>query len=125
LALILFHLINLRWRLRTWTLLTACRRAFRRSHANSIQGVRAWFPDEQEGWVCGECKTKRVDAAGNVVMTFVLDGSEKVVEFKATMKDLQANRFATLPPLKNPPQLDGLDDLTQLSNLHEPDGTFL
>jgi myosin-5 len=89
------------------------------------KGVRAWFADEAEGWLCGECKTKRVDAAGNVAMTFVLDDSEKTVEFKANMKDLQANRFSTLPPLKNPPQLDGLDDLTQLSNLHEPDGTAI
>jgi myosin heavy subunit len=31
----------------------------------------------------------------------------------------------TLPPLKNPPMLDGVDDLTQLSYLHEPGGMCL
>jgi hypothetical protein len=30
-----------------------------------------------------------------------------------------------LPPLRNPPILEAIDDLTHLSYLHEPDGMFL
>jgi hypothetical protein len=30
-----------------------------------------------------------------------------------------ASKFADLPPLKNPPMLEGIDDLSNLSYLHE------
>ncbi|OUM67083.1 hypothetical protein PIROE2DRAFT_66016 [Piromyces sp. E2] len=36
------------------------------------------------------------------------------------MKELEKKKYANLPPLRNPPVLEGIDDLTLLSHLHEP-----
>jgi myosin V len=35
------------------------------------------------------------------------------------MEKLLSTKFADLPPLKNPPMLEGIDDLSNLSYLHE------
>lgn len=84
-------------------------------------GTKAWFPDEEQGWVSGTLsKEPQVDEDGHVTLSFVLDdtGAEKTVE--TTMQKLEAPGGADeLPPLRNPPLLEASDDLTSLSHLNE------
>ena len=84
-------------------------------------GTKAWFPDEEHGWVSGTLsKEPEVDESGRITMLFVLDdtGVEKTVE--TTMKKLEApGGTDELPPLRNPPLLEASDDLTSLSHLNE------
>ncbi|KAI9357068.1 P-loop containing nucleoside triphosphate hydrolase protein [Zopfochytrium polystomum] len=83
------------------------------------KGCKAWFADEQEGWIQGTLKDKSVTAA-SVKLTFTIDSRGKDVVFESPMAKLVASKFADLPPLKNPPMLEGIDDLSNLSYLHEP-----
>ncbi|KAJ1548826.1 Myosin type-2 heavy chain 1 [Cladochytrium tenue] len=83
------------------------------------KGTKAWFADEQEGWIQGTLKEKAVSAT-SVKMVFSVDTKGKDIIFEAPMDKLVATKFADLPPLKNPPMLEGIDDLSNLSYLHEP-----
>ncbi|TPX57088.1 hypothetical protein SpCBS45565_g08273 [Spizellomyces sp. 'palustris'] len=83
------------------------------------RGTEAWFPDEQEGWIMGKLVSKSVEG-DNVKMSFHIDANGKDVTYESTLPKLAANKFADLPPLQNPPALDGIDDLAMLSYLHEP-----
>ncbi|KAJ2754207.1 Myosin type-2 heavy chain 1, partial [Coemansia pectinata] len=79
-------------------------------------GTRAYFPDDELAWVQAVLKEKSVGS--NIVrMVFDRDGSE--YRFEATMDEL-VRRSKALPPLCNPPVLEGIDDLTNLSHLNEP-----
>ncbi|EGF77626.1 hypothetical protein BATDEDRAFT_13697 [Batrachochytrium dendrobatidis JAM81] len=84
------------------------------------KGTRAWFPDEDLGWVMGSMTTKTLDAtSGKLAMSFFIEHRKKVT-FESTLQKLETNKFQDLPPLINPPKLAGCDDLTNLSYLHEP-----
>ncbi|KAJ3105937.1 Myosin type-2 heavy chain 1 [Phlyctochytrium planicorne] len=83
------------------------------------KGTKAWFADEQEGWVTATMKEKSL-VGDTVKMVFTLDSRSKDVVFETSLTKLVANKFADLPPLKNPPMLEGIDDLANLSYLHEP-----
>ncbi|KAJ3095982.1 Myosin type-2 heavy chain 1 [Phlyctochytrium planicorne] len=84
-----------------------------------MQGTKAWFPDEQEGWITGTLKDKSVND-DKVQMVFTIETRGKDVTFDASLSKLVASKFQELPPLKNPPILEGIDDLANLSYLHEP-----
>ncbi|KAI8921479.1 P-loop containing nucleoside triphosphate hydrolase protein [Entophlyctis helioformis] len=84
------------------------------------KGTRAWFPDDDLGWVMGSLTTKTVDAKGKLTMSFFVENRKKEVVFESTLEKLAANKYQDLPPLMNPPKLAGCDDLTNLSYLHEP-----
>ncbi|KAJ3023781.1 UNVERIFIED_CONTAM: Myosin type-2 heavy chain 1 [Siphonaria sp. JEL0065] len=83
-----------------------------------VKGTKAWFSDEEEGWVQGTMSSSTVTDKA-VKLTFTLD-SGKDITFESTMDKLVSTKFADLPPLKNPPMLEGIDDLSNLSYLHEP-----
>ncbi|KAJ3218341.1 Myosin type-2 heavy chain 1 [Dinochytrium kinnereticum] len=83
------------------------------------KGTKAWFADEQEGWVTATLKEKSL-TGDTVKMVFGLDARPKDVVFETSLTKLVQNKFADLPPLKNPPMLEGIDDLANLSYLHEP-----
>ncbi|ORY51880.1 hypothetical protein BCR33DRAFT_712079 [Rhizoclosmatium globosum] len=86
------------------------------------KGTKAWFPDDLEGWVWAVLKDKTV-TADTVKLTFepaVGSTAKKELVFQSTFATLQSSKFASLPPLKNPPMLEGIDDLSNLSYLHEP-----
>ncbi|KAI9093478.1 P-loop containing nucleoside triphosphate hydrolase protein [Phlyctochytrium arcticum] len=83
------------------------------------KGTEAWFPHEQEGWIMGKLTSKTVTGDA-VKLSFHIDASGKDITFESTIPKLTANKFADLPPLQNPPALDGIDDLAMLSYLHEP-----
>ncbi|KAI9009129.1 P-loop containing nucleoside triphosphate hydrolase protein [Hyaloraphidium curvatum] len=84
------------------------------------KGVRVWLTDDDEGWVSGVLRTRALDAAGKVRLVFAVDGRDKERVFESSIKDLERTKYADLPPLRNPPMLEGIDDLTLLSHLHEP-----
>ncbi|KAJ2780775.1 Myosin type-2 heavy chain 1 [Coemansia interrupta] len=91
------------------------------------KGTKAFFVDEELAWVQAVLKTKSVDeAAATVAMTFErLDppadsGAEpEIYNFEASFDEL-VKKTKVLPPLCNPPLLEGIDDLTNLSHLNEP-----
>lgn len=90
----------------------------RKALAAYSEGSEAWFPDEDEGWIMGKLDTISITDT-DVSMTFTTTAGN-AVEFKKTVKELLDSSFTNLPPLQNPPVLDGIDDLAQLSYLHEP-----
>ncbi|KAJ3167106.1 Myosin type-2 heavy chain 1 [Geranomyces variabilis] len=83
------------------------------------KGTEAWFPDDKEGWVMGKLTAKTL-AGDSVKLAFHIDSSGQDITFESTIPKLEANKAADLPPLQNPPALDGTDDLAYLSYLHEP-----
>ncbi|KAJ1663169.1 Myosin type-2 heavy chain 1 [Coemansia sp. RSA 1813] len=94
------------------------------------KGTKAFFSDDELAWVQATLTEKTVDeAAKKVHMTFERkaassestsgDNDTQEYRFEATFDDL-ATKKKVLPPLCNPPLLEGIDDLTSLSHLNEP-----
>lgn len=82
------------------------------------KGTKAWFKDAEEGYLVGTLLSQHVDTT-NVTMTFQLDVSHVEVKYQSTLAKLEQNNYEDLPSLQNPPRLEGADDLTTLSYLHE------
>ena len=84
-----------------------------------VKGAKVWVTDDQEGWVAAVIERTSVDDNGAFILSLV---TENGVQFNtsASLKLISENKGADLPPLKNPPILEGIDDLTGLSYLHEP-----
>ncbi|KAJ3022959.1 Myosin type-2 heavy chain 1 [Thoreauomyces humboldtii] len=82
------------------------------------KGTEAWFQHDNEGWVLGKMTTKTI-TGDDVKLVFQVESGPDVT-FASTLTKLNANKAADLPPLQNPPALDGTDDLAFLSYLHEP-----
>ncbi|KAI8905199.1 P-loop containing nucleoside triphosphate hydrolase protein [Gorgonomyces haynaldii] len=82
------------------------------------KGTKAWFKDAHEGYVTGTLVSKTVDDS-KVVLKFTLDSNGQEELFESTPQKLEKNNYDDLPLLKNPPHLEGADDLTSLSYLHE------
>ncbi|KAG0265799.1 Myosin type-2 heavy chain 1, partial [Linnemannia exigua] len=84
-----------------------------------IKGTQCWFTDEKEGWISATMATKDVAADGKVTLTFVDDNGKDHV-FSSTLAKIKETNNANLPPMRNPPLLEGTEDLTNLSYLNEP-----
>ncbi|KAF9995850.1 Myosin type-2 heavy chain 1, partial [Modicella reniformis] len=84
-----------------------------------VTGTKCWFSDEKEGWVSADLTTKDIAGDGKVAMTFV-DESGKDHVFTSTLAKIQESGNDILPPMRNPPLLEGTEDLTNLSYLNEP-----
>ncbi|EPB90564.1 myosin ATPase [Mucor circinelloides 1006PhL] len=83
------------------------------------EGIKAWFPDEELGWVSASVVSKQVDAK-SAKISFQDDmDAEKQHVFEASITDIESNKVS-LPPLRNPPKMENTDDLTNLSYLNEP-----
>ncbi|KAJ1659930.1 Myosin type-2 heavy chain 1 [Dispira simplex] len=82
-----------------------------------VKGTKVWFPDNVEGWVRGEVIHKTTKGPATELKFETVTG--KTVQLSVTTADIEAKK-ADLPPLCNPPILEGIDDLTHLSHLHEP-----
>ncbi|KAJ3196251.1 Myosin type-2 heavy chain 1 [Irineochytrium annulatum] len=65
------------------------------------KGTKAWFVDDQEGWIVGTLKDKTI--SDNVKLVFSIEGRGKDVTFESSLAKLVASKFSDLPPLKNPP----------------------
>lgn len=85
-----------------------------------IKGTQCWFTDDKEGWISAALNTKDV-ADGKVTMTFVDDNGKDHV-FSSTLAKIEESNNELLPPMRNPPLLEGTEDLTNLSFLNEPAG---
>ncbi|KAI8877643.1 hypothetical protein K501DRAFT_337295 [Backusella circina FSU 941] len=83
------------------------------------KGVRAWFPDEEEGWVSASLKSNKV-TGDKVRLVFTDDNTGEERVFESTLDAIEKNNGSTLPPLRNPPKMEYTDDLTNLSYLNEP-----
>ncbi|KAG0201484.1 Myosin type-2 heavy chain 1 [Mortierella sp. GBA30] len=83
------------------------------------KGTKCWFTDEKEGWISATLTTKDVTADGKVTLTFVDDNGKDHV-FSSTLAKIKETSNAELPPMRNPPLLEGTEDLTNLSYLNEP-----
>ncbi|KAF9382462.1 Myosin type-2 heavy chain 1 [Podila verticillata] len=84
-----------------------------------VKGTKCWFTDDKEGWISAALTTKDVAADGKVTLTFVDDNGKDHV-FSSTLVKIQEANNANLPPMRNPPLLEGTEDLTNLSYLNEP-----
>ncbi|KAG0343650.1 Myosin type-2 heavy chain 1, partial [Podila minutissima] len=84
-----------------------------------IKGTQCWFTDDKEGWISAALSTKDVAADGKVTMTFVDDNGKDHV-FSSTLAKIEESKNELLPPMRNPPLLEGTEDLTNLSFLNEP-----
>ncbi|KAI9202954.1 P-loop containing nucleoside triphosphate hydrolase protein [Polychytrium aggregatum] len=83
------------------------------------KGTKAYFADDSEGWSIATLQSNVVDG-DKLTLSFRLDATGKEFTFSSSLSKLAAEKFAGLPPLKNPPMLEGTDDLATLSYLHEP-----
>ncbi|KAF9081470.1 Myosin type-2 heavy chain 1 [Mortierella sp. AD031] len=84
-----------------------------------VKGTKCWFTDEKEGWISAVLATKDVAADGKVTLTFVDDNGKDHV-FSSTLAKIKESNDGNLPPMRNPPLLEGTEDLTNLSYLNEP-----
>ncbi|KAG2221465.1 hypothetical protein INT45_005006 [Circinella minor] len=83
-------------------------------------GIKAWFPDDEAGWVSASLLSKDVtDSHVKIVFNNDIDETREHI-FEATITELEKTNGSTLPPLRNPPKMEAEDDLTNLSHLNEP-----
>lgn len=81
-------------------------------------GTKAWFKHPTEGYIVATLTSK--DQQGDALqLRFAPEHGGDPIEFTASIADLLQVKFEGLPLLKNPPHLEGSDDLTALSYLHE------
>ncbi|KAI9141921.1 putative class V myosin [Paraphysoderma sedebokerense] len=85
-----------------------------------VKGTKIWVVDEQEGWIAATVSSKSID--GDNLTLVLIDDRQKEATVTTSISKLAElkDTTAVLPPLKNPPMLEGIDDLTSLSYLHEP-----
>ncbi|KAI9221863.1 P-loop containing nucleoside triphosphate hydrolase protein [Blastocladiella britannica] len=94
------------------------------------RGTRVWVPDDIDGWlgavVAAAPVTSPTGAGGSetsITLTVVTDRNREVTVTTTASKQAAAKDdmgAGALPPLRNPPMLEGTEDLTSLSYLHEP-----
>ncbi|KAI8145900.1 P-loop containing nucleoside triphosphate hydrolase protein [Fennellomyces sp. T-0311] len=83
-------------------------------------GIKAWFTDDEEGWVSASLVSKDVNDS-HVKIVFANDADESREHlFESTIAELEKTKGSSLPPLRNPPKMEDADDLTNLSHLNEP-----
>jgi myosin-5 len=82
------------------------------------KSTKAWFKDPEDGYIVGTLSQFSKNEQ-KVEMKFILDSTQKELVYEQSIKALEAANYENLPFLKNPPRLEGADDLTTLSYLHE------
>ena len=82
------------------------------------KSTKAWFKDPQEGYIVATL-SQSTRTPKQIQMKFTSDSDGKEIVFEEDLLKLEQNGFESLPFLKNPPRLEGADDLTTLSYLHE------
>ncbi|KAI9272034.1 P-loop containing nucleoside triphosphate hydrolase protein [Sporodiniella umbellata] len=84
------------------------------------KGTKAWFEDEDEAWVSATVLFKEETDAGIKIKFEDDKDSSREHVFESTFVALETQKGANLPPLRNPPKLENIEDLTNLSYLNEP-----
>ncbi|KAJ3137896.1 Myosin type-2 heavy chain 1 [Physocladia obscura] len=88
-------------------------------HIYKLVGTKVWFADDVEGWIVAVLK-EQLQTDEKIRMVFEAPLRKDIV-YESPLATLIQSNFSTLPPLKNPPMLEGIDDLSNLSYLHEPE----
>ncbi|CAO3691389.1 unnamed protein product [Rhizopus microsporus] len=84
------------------------------------KGTKAWFEDEDEAWVSATVISKEeTDTGVKIIFEDDKDSGRQHI-FESTYAVLEKQKGANLPPLRNPPRLENIEDLTNLSYLNEP-----
>ncbi|GAA5834869.1 hypothetical protein JCM9279_007130 [Rhodotorula babjevae] len=84
-----------------------------------LPDTRCFFPDKELGWIAARLTAKSID--GDTVKLDFVDDHAKERTVTTTLSALSsATPPDVLPPLRNPPVLEGTEDLTNLSYLNEP-----
>jgi myosin-5 len=101
------------------------------------KGTRVWLPDHTSGWIAGTVQSltlpPNITPSSTASLIISVDGSEDtrnltflVSSLEDVGRDVQPVAPPpgqdSLPPLRNPPLLESLEDLASLSNLNEPSG---
>ncbi|ORY03520.1 myosin-2 [Basidiobolus meristosporus CBS 931.73] len=81
------------------------------------KNTNVWLEDDKEGWISGQVLSSKTDDTKAYLE--IRDATGKVVNLEFSLDKLLKKKVE-LPPLCNPPILEGIDDLTNLSYLHEP-----
>nr|CAG8496499.1 7221_t:CDS:10 [Entrophospora candida] len=91
------------------------------SHSLEVygKGTAVWWPDDKIGWISAQLSSKEV-SSNDVKLIFISDDDKKELIVTTTLQKLEKSNNAELPPLRNPPMLEDVDDLTSLSYLNEP-----
>ncbi|OLY78766.1 Myosin-2 [Smittium mucronatum] len=84
------------------------------------KGTKVYFPDEEVAWIQATIESENTDFQNKTFSLVCKATSERIIEFKTTFEEIALSKNEVLPPLCNPPILEGIDDLTSLSHLHEP-----
>lgn len=85
------------------------------------RGTKAWFRDKDSAYV-NATLLERIIKGQQVVLKFKADDGREL-DWNGKLADIEKSKNDTgpgaLPLLRNPPHLEGCDDLTTLSYLHE------
>ncbi|KAG8701251.1 Myosin type-2 heavy chain 1, partial [Ceratobasidium sp. 423] len=81
------------------------------------KGTRVWIADKDSGWISAEVQS--VTRADSKVKITLLDERGKEHAIDTNEQDIKDAKDY-LPPLRNPPLLEAVDDLATLSHLNEP-----
>ncbi|WFD29063.1 Myosin type-2 heavy chain 1 [Malassezia sp. CBS 17886] len=84
-------------------------------------GTQAWFPDPEHGWISATLSRDASIDNSEVTLEFTIDatGEPRVVSTPLSAIATRDGADEVLPPLRNPPLLEAVDDLTGLSHLNE------
>lgn len=82
------------------------------------KGTRVWFEDKDHAWISGEVTSVTKESGDAIKLVFVDERGKEVV-IQTTGADIKKGKEG-LPPLRNPPLLETIDDLATLSHLNEP-----
>ncbi|CAE6470732.1 unnamed protein product [Rhizoctonia solani] len=81
------------------------------------KGTRVWIADKDSGWISAEVQS--VTRTDTKIKVTLLDERGKEHAIDTNEQDIKdAKEY--LPPLRNPPLLEAVDDLATLSHLNEP-----
>ncbi|KDN37434.1 hypothetical protein RSAG8_10169, partial [Rhizoctonia solani AG-8 WAC10335] len=81
------------------------------------KGTRVWIADKDSGWISAEVQT--VTRTDSKIKITLLDERGKEHSIDTNEQDIKDAKDY-LPPLRNPPLLEAVDDLATLSHLNEP-----
>ncbi|ORZ30724.1 P-loop containing nucleoside triphosphate hydrolase protein [Catenaria anguillulae PL171] len=83
------------------------------------KGTRVWVPDDLDGWL-GATVASMQRTGDSIAVTVVTERGKELTVSTTVAKVTATKDNYELPPLRNPPMLEGIEDLTNLSYLHEP-----
>ncbi|OMJ18372.1 Myosin-2 [Smittium culicis] len=84
------------------------------------KGTNVYFPDDEVAWIQAVIESENIDSEARSFTLTCKAVSGRTIDFTTSFDEILKSKNDVLPPLCNPPILEGIDDLTSLSHLHEP-----